>query len=218
MAERDEYDELTERLLPCVHEDFAKWEVHSCPHGKRPAIAAEFREAGKREAELREIIEDAGIYDGRKFEVEKAELRDEVADLRREAGQREAQCHAIIEEQAQNIEDGRVIYDAALQVVADLRREVENYASVIDETLRLADLLNGAAEQGAGFAEHWGERVMQTVEPLRKVKSFPSETLSHNRSLVEYNSKLISERDDLRREVERLRNDLVLCKAGVIQF
>lgn len=90
----------------------------------------------------------------------------------------------------------------------DLRREVKNYASVIDETLRLADFLNDIAARGAGFGEHWGERVMQSVETLRNVKSFPSKTLEHNRMLLEHNGKLVSERDNLRREVERLKEEV----------
>jgi len=96
-------------------------------------------------------------------------------------------------------------------VAAALReadRQIQEYASVIDETLRLADFLNGAAEGGAGFGEHWGERVLQAVEPLRNVKAFASETLKHNRILTEANDKSLSQRDDLRREVERLKTKL----------
>ncbi len=51
---------------------------------------------------------------------------------------------------------------------AVLRQENENYQSAINETLRLADFLNDAAADGAGFGEHWGERVIQAIEPLRR--------------------------------------------------
>ena len=67
----------------------------------------------------------------------------------------------------------------------------------INDTLKLADSLNGIAERGGGFIDHWGERVMQAVEPLRNVEAFASKTLSHNRALLEHNGNLIRERDSL---------------------
>ena len=67
--------------------------------------------------------------------------------------------------------------------------------SAINETLRLADRLNEFAEGGAGFADHWGERVLQAVEPLRDVKAFASETLAHNRMLLESNGAYLAERN-----------------------
>ena len=43
---------------------------------------------------------------------------------------------------------------------------------------------------------------MQTVEPLRDVAAFAGETLEHNRMLLEYNGRLIRERDELKQRLE----------------
>ena len=73
--------------------------------------------------------------------------------------------------------------------------------AAINETLQLADFLNDAAANGAGFADHWGERAIQAVEPLRNVTAFAGETLEHNRTLLEYNGRLIKERDELKQRL-----------------
>jgi hypothetical protein len=84
--------------------------------------------------------------------------------------------------------------------IAKLRRELANYASVIHETLQLSGELNIGAERGAGFVEHWGERVLQAVEPLRNVAAFPDRVLQHNRVLLEANSENIEKLEQFRRE------------------
>lgn len=48
-------------------------------------------------------------------------------------------------------------------LLADLERKTK----AIDEAIDLATSLAGMAEAGAGFVEHWGERVLQVVRPLR---------------------------------------------------
>jgi hypothetical protein len=77
--------------------------------------------------------------------------------------------------------------------------------AAINETLDLADSLNEAAIQGAGFGEHWGERVMQAVRPLRNVEAFAGSTLEHNRLLLEHNGKLIDQLRAKDAEIERLK-------------
>jgi hypothetical protein len=46
---------------------------------------------------------------------------------------------------------------------------------------------------------------MQAVEPLRDVKLFRNQVYEHNRSLLEYNGKLIAELKALRLLARRLR-------------
>jgi hypothetical protein len=90
--------------------------------------------------------------------------------------------------------------------------EIAQLQAAINETLRLADFLNQAAAQGAGFADHWGERVMQAVEPLRNVEAFAGKTLEHNRSLLDYNGELVERENKLQAEVARLSEDLTVYK------
>lgn len=93
-------------------------------------------------------------------------------------------------------------------VAAALRErdaEILRLKAAIEATLELADFLNDAASRGAGFSEHWGERVLQAVEPLRDVGKFKDETLEHNRSLLDANGKNIEELRRLREEIDRLR-------------
>ena len=92
-----------------------------------------------------------------------------------------------------------------LEAEADaLRQRVAEYGAAINETLNLADFLNNAASGGAGFSEHWGERVLQAVEPLRNTKEFKDRTLEHNRSLLNYNSELLERIHNLEAQVQRL--------------
>ena len=109
---------------------------------------------------------------------------------------------------------------ASARAVGEQRRlELERLKAAINETIRLADSLNELAKQGAGFYEHWGERVMQVVEPLRNVDAFANETLRQNRSLLEYNDRLVEERDRLKAEsasrMKALKALLSLVTEGV---
>lgn len=85
--------------------------------------------------------------------------------------------------------------------VENLRAQLATANSAIDETLRLADSLNDAAENGAGFSPHWGERVMQAVRPLLDVPAFADATLEHNRVLLEANGKNVDELVRLRAQL-----------------
>ena len=60
---------------------------------------------------------------------------------------------------------GKIRELAAL--VRKLQGRVEELEGACRKTLDLADRLNAMAEGGAGFAEHWGSRVLQTVRHLR---------------------------------------------------
>jgi hypothetical protein len=79
--------------------------------------------------------------------------------------------------------------------LASLREENERLRLAIQATLELADRLNSYAACGAGFHPHWGERVIQAVEPLRNVGKFRDQTLEHNKLLLASNGEFLAERD-----------------------
>lgn len=89
--------------------------------------------------------------------------------------------------------------------------EAEKLRAAIEATVELADFLNEAAERGAGFGEHWGERVVQTVEALRDINKFKDQTLQHNRILLNANGRSIE-------ELTRLRAELAALKAAFQPF
>ena len=97
----------------------------------------------------------------------------------------------------------------------NLRDELAEAQAAINETLQLADFLNDAAANGAGFVDHWGERVVQTVEPLRDVTAFAGETLEHNRTLLEYNGRLIRERGELKQRLEAAERVVEAARAYI---
>lgn len=83
--------------------------------------------------------------------------------------------------------------------------QVEAINAAVLATLDLADSLAEMAAQGAGFVEHWGERVLQAVRPLRDVQTFKDKTLAHNQVLLESNTELVAQVEGLRVEVAQLR-------------
>lgn len=100
--------------------------------------------------------------------------------------------------------------------IKQLKTEIEALKTgqaAIEATLKLADFLNDVASRGAGFAEHWGERVLQAVEPLRNVSKFKDETLAHNRALLEANDRFVRELDELRAKISQLKT-LTICRCG----
>ena len=50
----------------------------------------------------------------------------------------------------------------------DLEAENARLRSALTETVELAKRLDGMAHSGAGFVEHWGERVLQAVRPAQE--------------------------------------------------
>ena len=93
-----------------------------------------------------------------------------------------------------------------------LKDELEELGSAVNETLELADNLNDIASKGAGYSEHWGERVMQAVQPLRDTAAFAGRTLAHNRSLLEHNGKLIERIAELEATI-REQGDMIVSTA-----
>lgn len=81
--DKDQYDGQAERLLPCLCEDHHRDGSRICPASYRPAVAAALREAGKREAELREEVKRLQDLDAVSAKAHNANLL-EMGDLRRE--------------------------------------------------------------------------------------------------------------------------------------
>jgi hypothetical protein len=110
------------------------------------------------------------------------------------------QCHDLLI-QVRDLKLTNDVYEReALR--KELAAEKEAHADLqaaVSDSLRLADFLNEAAEGGAGYYPHWGERVLQAVEPIRDAKAFRSRTLSHNDILLEANSEFLVERDQARK-------------------
>ena len=65
----------------------------------------------------------------------------------------------------------------------------------IEKTLELADFLVEVAAHGGGFDVHWGERVAQTVEPLRNIEITANDTLKHNKLLLKSNGEFIAKKE-----------------------
>jgi DNA repair exonuclease SbcCD ATPase subunit len=98
---------------------------------------------------------------------------------------------------------------AALEIEnARLAHENERLSGAIHETLRLADSLAQMAESGAGFSEHWGERVLQAVRPLRDTQVTATDTQRQNEALLGANSENIEEINALKARVEELEAQL----------
>ncbi len=124
MSERDEYDERAERLLPCSHcsRDSHIFMVGGvcCPAIYRPAVAAELRAVGTREAGLEKQVIDLEQRLAAMLK-DNGELSCVIADLRRE------------------VEGLKTYQDESLQIIAEqiteianLRREVERLKEAND--------------------------------------------------------------------------------------
>ncbi len=89
---------------------------------------------------------------------------------------------------------------AELNAATMAKNERDQMGAAIEAALDLADSLSDMAIMGAGYADNWGTRVRQAVEPLRDVKAFRDRTLHHNGMLLESNGQLIKAADHARRQ------------------
>ena len=97
--------------------------------------------------------------------------------------------------QVREIDRLRAEISTLRQRVAEVERERDEARAAIEASCELADFLNEASLNGAGFSKHWGGRVLQAVEPLRNVNRFRDQTLERNRVLLHANSEFLNERD-----------------------
>jgi outer membrane murein-binding lipoprotein Lpp len=114
-----------------------------------------------------------------------------------------AAVEALKEELSATRDDRKAWEDEALKAKA----ERDEARAAIEATRRLASSLNEAAEGGAGFDKHWGERVLQVTEPLRNVSEFRDRTLTHNQMLLESNGEFMRDRDAARAALQLAADD-----------